>query len=310
MRNRMEDFYEALDCRYTQGDRDEVERLLLEYRKEAEGDRADTEMLIAVCNELGGFYRGEGRYAQSLAAFAQARAAAAETLGKDCVQYATILNNMAGTQRLMSRYEEAIDLFRQALAIYEQQGETESCAYASLLNNLSLAYRETRQLAPAIDCLERACALIERYPRCTQELAVTYNNLTALYEAAGDKNRAMQSLNCALQQFEKCADEENVHYAAGLNSLAGFLYTEGEYERAIQLYRRSGQYTKRFFGENIEYAITCRNMCWAYQQLGRQKDADAALQKAYEVFERLLGAEHERTRAAADDLRRLRANFS
>lgn len=310
MRNGIEDFYDALDWRYTQGDRAEVERFLLECRDEAEGDRADAETLIAICNELGGFYRGEGRYAQSLAAFAQAHNAAAEALGENCVQYATILNNMAGTHRLMSRYEEAIALFRQALAIYEKQGQTESCAYASLLNNLSLAYRETRQLAPAIDCLERACALIERYPHCAQELAVTYNNLTALHEAAGDKNRAMQYLNCALQQFEKCADEENVHYAAGLNSLAGFLYAAGEYERAIQLYRRSGRYSKRFFGENMEYAVTCRNMCWAYQQLGRWKDADAALETARAVYERLLGPDHERTRAAADDLRRLRAELA
>ena len=58
----------------------------------------------------------------------------------------------------------------------------------------------------------------------------------------------MLCLQRALQAFEKCADEENVHYAAGLNSLAAFLYAEGDCERALALYRKSMRYTLRFFG--------------------------------------------------------------
>ena len=111
--------------------------------------------------------------------------------------------------------------------------------------------------------------------------------------------------NAALQEFEKCAEEENVHYAAGLNSLAALLYAEGDFTKALALYRKSAAYTKRFFGENVEYAITFQNMSWIYKRLGRESEARAALVKAGKIYEALLGPDHERTRAVTDDLKRM-----
>lgn len=303
MQNRLNDFYAALDDCYAQGDRAQTERFLLDAVAQAEQDGGTD---IAAYNELGSFYRGAGRYAQSLEAFQQAETLTARTLGKDCVQYATVLNNMAGTYRLTGAYDKAVALFRQAIDIYCRNQEQQSYAYASVLNNLSLAYRESGQLDRAIGCLEQALALIEQMPGYAQEIAVTYNNLTALYHAVGDETRAMQSLNRALHAFDQCADEENVHYAAGLNSLAGYLCTAGECEQALMLYRRSLKYTKRFFGENVEFGITCQNMCWVYEKMGRHEQAVEQLTRAKEIYERLLGPDHSRTCAAADELARLR----
>lgn len=116
----------------------------------------------------------------------------------------------------------------------------------------------------------------------------------------------MLCLQRALQAFEKCADEENVHYAAGLNSLAAFLYAEGDCERALALYRKSMRYTLRFFGENVEYGITWQNMAHVYEKMGQRTEAAAALERAEKAYARLLGPEHERTQSAGDELQRLR----
>lgn len=307
MQSRLEMFYGELDECYLQGDLTAVERFLLECeqqeRREAHGSR---DRLLAVYNELGSFYRGVGRYAQSIAAFEKARTLAIAELGTACGQYATILNNMAGTYRLTGEHGKAIGLFREAAEVYRRAGMEDSYAYASVLNNLALAYRETGQHAQAIDCLQQALARVETMPEHLHEVAVTYNNLTALYNAAGDKKQAMLCLQRALQAFERCADEENVHYAAGLNSLAAFLYAEGDYWRALALYRKSMRYTLRFFGENVEYGITCQNISHVYEKMGRREEAAAALERAQKLYERLLGPEHERTRSAGDELQRLR----
>ena len=63
---------------------------------------------------------------------------------------------------------------------------------------------------------------------------------------------------------------------------------------------------KRFFGENIEYGITCRNMYWVYKRLGKRNEAIEALEKARESFAQVLGEDDDRTCAIADDLRRLK----
>ena len=279
-----------------------MEAFLLECVENTENHRE----LIAVYNELGGLYRGTSRFTQSLNAFQKAKKLCAEELGENDAEYATILNNMAGTYRLTKDYNQAIEAFQKAADIYRQTGNESVYAYASVLNNLSLVYREVNQIDRAIAYLEQALALIETMPEYRQEAAITYNNLTELYCAVGDRNKAMLCLNRALQEYEKCPEEERAHYAAVLNSLAGFLYAEGDYHRALALYHQSAKYTKRFFGENMEYGITCQNMRWAYEQLGDREGAVAALTRAERVYEKLLGAEHERTRSVSDELTRMR----
>ena len=192
MRNRLETFYGELDECYLQGDLTAVERFLLECEKQARSKaHGRRDELIAVYNELGSFYRGVGRYAQSVAAFEKARTLAMTDLGKDCSQYATILNNMAGTYRLTGNHVKAISLFHEAAEVYRQSGMEDSYSYASVLNNLALAYRENGQNERAITCLLQALERIETMPNHLHEVAVTYNNLTALYNAAGDKKQAM-----------------------------------------------------------------------------------------------------------------------
>ena len=123
MRNRLETFYGELDECYLQGDLTAVERFLLECEKQARSKaHGRRDELIAVYNELGSFYRGVGRYAQSVAAFEKARTLAMTDLGKDCSQYATILNNMAGTYRLTGNHVKAISLFHEAAEVYRQSG--------------------------------------------------------------------------------------------------------------------------------------------------------------------------------------------
>ena len=80
--------------------------------------------------------------------------------------------------------------------------------------------------------------------------------------------------------------------------------------RALALYRQSARYTRRFFGENEEYGITCQNIRWVYERLGDRKNAVAALKRAEAVYIRLFGAESDRARAVAEDLRRLQAEVA
>ena len=308
MEERLSPFFEQLDGVYRQGFPEAVETFLRESlcRAEAETDR---ELELAAWNELGGFFRGVGRYEESLSAFRR-EVLAGKLRGRDSGAYATVLNNMAGTCRLLHRASEAESLFLRAMECYRQAGLEDSDAYTSVLNNLSLVYRETGELGKAIDYLLQALKRLEERGDRRAELAVTYNNLTTLYQAAGEQDKALLCVNRALQEYEKCPEEQRIHYAAVLNSLAGFLCGQGDLRRALALYRQSARYTRRFFGENEEYGITCQNIRWVYERLGDRKNAVAALKRAEAVYIRLFGAESDRARAVAEDLRRLQAEVA
>ena len=84
--------------------------------------------------------------------------------------------------------------------------------------------------------------------------------------------------------------------------MGGFLYAERNYWQAIALYRKSASYTLRCEGETLEYAAICQNMRWCYEGLGQLELGLSALKEAIRIYTRLLGADHERTRTAADDL--------
>ena len=301
-------FYQELDETYSK-DLARVERFLLESRT-ALRETENAAGLVAVHNELGSFYRGTSRYAESLDAFQAAGEEIIRRLGTESVEYATLLNNMAGTYRLMGRPAEAAELFRQAIDIYQSQSAENSCAFVSVLNNISLAYQELGQLEAAIENLEQALAMLRRMPGHLHEEAVTYHNLTALYHRTGRKEDARRCLEMALAAFEDCGGEEDAHYAAALNSLAGFLFNDGDYERAVEAYQKAAAYTKRWFGENVEYAVTFQNMSWAWQAMGKPEEARRCLEEAERVLLSLFGPEHERTQAVRDALRHLRGAAS
>lgn len=306
MGNRMESFYAELDQFYKSGDLTGAEYFLLEHaERELTADSGLRQELIAAYNELGGLYRSTSRFKRSLAAFEKARVLAEAELGSGSGQYATILNNMAGTCRKMRRYEQAVEIFEQAREIYRQNGLEGTYEYASVLNNLSLAYRENRQDRQAIRAQEEALEIIEELPDHERETAISYGNLTLICYAAGDKTLALQYLNRALRAFEKCADHENEYYAPGMNSLAAILYSEGIYEEALAVYRRSARYILRHFGETFEYGVTCRNTSWVYERLGRTEEAIEALERSKKTFSAVLGGGHECTLAAAENIRRL-----
>ena len=297
-------FYKKLDQFYAAGGQEKTEQFLLEWERRLldEGSWAE---LVAVYNELGSFYRGTSRYEQSLSSFQQAEEEIARRLGKNCTEYATVLNNMAGTYRLARQREKAVSLFQEAIQIYLAQEKLDIYACASVYNNISLVLQDMGELDRAAGYLEQALELISQMPQCRHEMAVTYNNLTALYHRAGREEEAKRCLELALQSFEQCSEEENVHYAAGLNSLAGFLYSAGDYGRAVKTYQKAARYTRRFFGENVEYAITFQNMSWALRAMGRIDDACKTLGEAERVYCHLFGPDHERTRAVRDERRRL-----
>ncbi|WP_369282551.1 tetratricopeptide repeat protein [Oscillibacter sp. GMB15532] len=268
---------------------------------------AHPEEYIASYNELGVFCRDSGRLPQSLEWFEKARALADVHPDLTCGEYAALLNNMAGTYRLMGQNGKAIEVLVQAADLCWRDRKQETYAYVGVLRNLAMAYWADGQPEPAIRRLLEALPLLQILPEHRHETAVIYSNLTALYHAAGDKSRAMQALNRAMQECEKNREDENVHYAAILNTLAGFLFSEKDFRRAAMLYRKSARHIRRFYGQTLEYAYICQNLCWVYEKMGERGRASDALSEAMKIFEKLLGPNHERTVLVRGILARMKA---
>ncbi len=305
MKDRMDRFYEQLGSRCCSNDPVGVENFLLQCIELNDPDE-DAEYMVTVCGELGSFYRGCEQYDHSLAAFERAKTVAEKAGAADSTLYASTLNNMAGTYRLMGDYGRAIDLYLQARKIYHNVCGRASAPYIGSLNNLSLAYREDGQNAMALSCLEEAVELIDLTPQLQFTLGATYSNLATLHYAEGDREQALRCMNRALQAYEKCPYDDRWHYVDALKSMGGILYALGSYWQAASLYRKAASYTLQSGGKTLEYAALCQHIRWCCEGQGRPDQGIVPLKEAIETYTKILGEEHERTRAAMDDLAHLR----
>lgn len=294
-------FYKQLD-NYL-GDPEKTEIFLDHWENQllTEQDPDERPLLATIYNEKGSFYRGISRYDESIAAFQKGREVILSLWGPNCLPHATLLNNMAGTMRLIGENDQAIDLFLKAIKIYRNLNADQSYAFASVQNNLSLVYQETGQTKLAIYHLQLALDLINKMPKYKSQLAVTYGNLCTLYHQNGNDDMAMSALNRALELYQENRNAKNVHYSAVLNSLGAFLFQSGENERAVEVFKQAADYSKKFFGKNIDYAIAYHNMYWVYHKKGKWPEALDALNETYKVYLDLFGDDHERTRCVKEE---------
>lgn len=305
LESELDNFYDELKNYCESGDIQKIEEYLSNCELHLSKTMRGRGILISIYNEEGFFYRSIGQYQKSIVAFEKARQEIIFRFGEDCTEYATLLNNMAGTYRMDGQRNKAIQYFLEAIKVYEKIGEGQTYPYASVQNNLALAYKQNNQTKEAIFHLEKALNLILKMPEHQSEMVAIYSNLTTLYSQLEDETTAKKYLDLALQIFEECKEEENIHYAAALNSLGGFLYGIGEDRKAIEVYQKAEQYTKLFFGENIEYGIACQNMYWVYRRMGKFKEAAQVLKKAEQVYEIMFGKGHQRTKIVKDELERI-----
>ena len=296
-------FYQKLDESYAAMDRAATEAFLLSSREKARMDGepeilrdgcpacapsvSPNAALIAVCNELACFYRGISRWEESLEAFTQAQQELEMYYQVDTVQYATILLNKAGTYRYMGHAGEALDLFQQAEIIMKHQMGVSPDVLAGLYNNTGLALLDLGQPQEALERFQLALSLIENNDAAIVEQGSTWNNLAAAYRGLGQLTQALEAMDKSVAILEKMDCGRNPHYPAALNTRGIFHYHQGAYEEALADFTAALEITALVFGENIEYSYGCENCYAVCSKLSRPEEAQAWLDKARAIRERL-----------------------
>ena len=132
---------------------DEAEKYMKATLSDAEkSDRPD--IMLTLYNELAGFYRDCGRFAEALESCRRSEVLL-EKMNIGGAQLASALLNSANACRAAGLYDESFDYYRRIYAILENIG-AEKPLYASYYNNLALLYQETNNWQEAADCLKKA----------------------------------------------------------------------------------------------------------------------------------------------------------
>ena len=97
--------------------------------------------------------------------------------------------------------------------------------------------------------------------------------------------------------------EPSDNLALSLNNLAGLYRSQGRYEAAEPLYRRSLEIDEKVYGpDHPSTATSLNNLAALYRSQGRYEAAEPLYRRSLEIRERLLGADHPHTASSLNNL--------
>lgn len=302
----MDEFFSTLDRLYLEGNQQKIENYL-KATLEALLNQGDERALDAasVLNEMGGYYRGTSRYAESCDCCGRAIAILEEKGMGETIQVATMKLNYAGTLRLMGQLGKSLALFSESKELLEKLGETGSYEYISLLNNLSLTCQDMGDGEKAIELAEAALEAVRKLPNLEDEVPTALNNLAAMLLRQKKYDDAEYRVRQALTEFGKLP-VSSAHEAAAQSTLGVILFNTGRTEAAADAFLASAAGTLSVFGKNVDYASALRSLSICREKLGDRDGADTALEEAVECLTNLLGANHPHVQVYAGELNSLR----
>lgn len=245
-----------------------MEPFLKGHLEQANEEGRDREA-VTLFSELGGFYRGSGRFSESEQAFLNALRLMERAGRTESMEYAVLLINLAGTRRFLRQFGEALSLYEEAEAILKGFNSEEGLAYrlASLKNNQSLVWQDMGKPDKASVCLKEALKLIRSLQNCREEEAITCTNLALLEGKQGNLEAESGYLDEALRLFSSMDVTNNPHYAAALSAMGMNRYHRGLYEEAVRAYEQALELLVRLFGRNREAEILEHNLDMAKKAL-------------------------------------------
>lgn len=246
----LQEYFAEVDRAYDGLTPAEMEQRFLQLTAQAVREHgADSGVSAAMHSELGAFYRGQRRFAESEAAFLSALEVLEKNVGKTSPDYATGLNNLAGTHRLMREFEKAESEFSEALEIYRATLGEQHVLYASGLNNLSLLCLDRGELAAAADYLRQSSEVLAALPECQDELAASLCNLAALDRNLGRAAEGIVRVRRAIELFEGPLGTQTPHYHAALVLLGLCQRDLGELRAARDTFVCAAAAAKALYGE-------------------------------------------------------------
>ena len=285
-------FFKGLSDIFAAGEISEVSGYLRDALAAAEAE-GDNNAAVTILNEMIGYFRSVSAYPEAIDASRRALSLMREMGYADSVPFGTTLLNAATAYRASGHRAQALDFFRQALAIFRGQLPDDDPRLAGLYNNLSAIHQENGDLEQARDALERAAAIMAGLGDLAIDLATVYTNLALVLEALRQPEASASALNRAMAIFERegaSAREDGrkaPHFAAALAGFAAARYRMGQYAEAIQMYTEVMERIKECFGENRDYAVTCRNCAEVCEAAGYSEKARELRERADAIWRRL-----------------------
>lgn len=268
------EFIAELDRMFTGGRAAEVDAYLRSSLARADGE-GDGAAALTILNEMIGYYRSISAHDDAVAASERALAETAAPGLRDSPARGTTLLNAATAYRAAGLPDRALPLYLEALAVYSKTLPPDDGRLAGLHNNIASLHEAAGDHEKALDALRKSAGVLAGKEGGVESATVDTNIALVLLKLGRD-DEARETLDRALAVFERMRGREGArpsHYASALAALAQMHFVARRYDDAAATYEKALEELRFHYGENQDYAATCRNYAVVLDALGREREA-------------------------------------
>jgi len=204
---------------------------------------------------------------------------------------ARLMERMGHAYLKLGTFDEAGQLLRAAVETSRGLDEPDENLTARCLENLAELYWQHGDLdSSEVMLRETLDTRVRLLGPDAADVGATLSNLGTLYWARGRYAEAESLMALAVGIAEKTEGPEQI--AHRLHNLAAIRDARGDYEGAIEMYRRVIAIREDVLGDHPELARSLTNLAVTYQRLERDDEAEPLLVRALAMREKTLGTDH------------------
>ena len=172
----------------------------------------DTFAEMTLHNEVVSFHRRTGEQAKAVAAINEILQLLEKLEIKSSVVGANMYLNCATTLNFFHRTADSLPLFERAFEAYINTIPENDYRFAGFYNNYALALYETENYNEALRYFRKALNILSLYKGNDSEMAVTFCNLSHLFEKTKDEEMVTNCLNSAFFSLKDYDGEINNNF--------------------------------------------------------------------------------------------------
>jgi len=193
--------------------------------------------------------------------------------------------------------EAAISAGEKAADLLRTKNGPQSETFAAALVAQALCHKKLVHVAEAERLYRQAIEIYERVAGAnSRDLAITLDNLAALYAEHGRLSEAEQLRLRALQIFKATLDPASPHIATTLQNLAVLYQYQGRLPEAQEKFLEAMTIAEKIYGpDSRQVGVISDNLAGLYRSNGEFDKAEPLYLRALSIFRNVLGPEHPDT---------------
>lgn len=197
--------------------------------------------------------------------------------------------NKGVAARQKGKNAEAASAFSAALKEAQKTYGANDSHVVLSMHNLAQTLTEEKKTIEAEKLFKDSAAISEKL-NDKHLLALSWNNLGAMYLVQNKFSQAETAFNKTLMLREKSRDAHPEELAAALDNMGMVYRAQGNYEKAESLYKRSLPIWTRAVGADHPDTATCmNNLAALYYHQKKYAEAEPLFKKALVIREKMLG---------------------